>query len=88
MFSAGSALQLRVLALNGGMKMKRTAASIGVIAFSLMLGATQLLARNQDDKIRHRHVSATELASAGIVAAVMVGGAGYLLLRRRARLSK
>ena len=68
--------------------MPRIAASLSVLAFSLLLGTTQLLARDRDDDKIHKHANATELASAGLVAAVMVGGAGYLLLRRRARLSK
>ena len=70
--------------------MKRIAALVTVLAFSLALGSTQLLARDKDrDKDKdHYRVNATELASASIVAAVMVGGAGYLILRRRTRLSK
>jgi hypothetical protein len=71
--------------------MKRIAALVTVLAFSLVLGSTQLLARDKNkekDKDDHRGVNATGLASAGIVAAVMVGGAGYLLLRRRTRLTK
>jgi hypothetical protein len=67
--------------------MKRIAASATVLVLSGMLGATQSLAKDKEDKV-HKHVNATELAGAGIIAAVMVGGAGYLLLRRRTRLSK
>jgi LPXTG-motif cell wall-anchored protein len=67
--------------------MKRIAASLRVLAFSLLLGTTQLLARDKDDKI-HKHANATQLAGLGLVGAVMIGGAGYMLLRRRTRLSK
>jgi hypothetical protein len=73
--------------------MNRIAALVTVLGFSLALGSTQLLARDKDDRDRdkdkdHYRVNASELASASIVAAVMVGGAGYLILRRRTRLSK
>ena len=68
--------------------MRRIATSITVLALSGMLGATQLLAKDKD-KVKHdRGVNATELAGVGIIAAAMVGGAGYLLLRRRTRFSK
>jgi hypothetical protein len=66
--------------------MNRIAASATVLVLSVMMGATQLVAK---DKVKHDGgVNATELASVGVIAAVMVGGAGYLLLRRRTRLSK
>lgn len=70
--------------------MKRIATSITVVVLSGMLGATQLPAKDKDkDKVKHdRGVNATELAGVGMIAAAMVGGAGYLLLRRRTRLSK
>jgi hypothetical protein len=73
--------------------MKRINALVTVLVFSLMLGATPLLARDKDTKVKddddhYRGVNATELASAGMVVAVMVGGAGYVLLRRRTRLGK
>jgi hypothetical protein len=70
--------------------MTRIALSLSVLALSLLLGSAQLLARDRDDRDDkiHKHANATELASAGLVAAVMVGGAGYLLLRRRTRLGK
>jgi hypothetical protein len=69
--------------------MKRIATSIAVLALSGMFGATQLVARDKHkDKEDHRGVNATELAGVGIIAAAMVGGAGYLLLRRRTRFSK
>jgi hypothetical protein len=68
--------------------MKRIATSITVLVLSGILGATQLPAKDKD-KVKHdRGVNATELAGVGIIAAAMVGGAGYLLLRRRTRFSK
>ena len=69
--------------------MKRIAASATVLVLSTLMGATHLVAKDKDkDKDDRGSVNATELAGAGIIAAVMVGGAGYLLLRRRTRLSK
>ncbi len=67
--------------------MKRIAASATVLVLLVMMGATQLVAKDKD-KDNRGSVNATELAGAGVIAAVMVGGAGYLLLRRRTRLSK
>jgi len=70
--------------------MKRIAASATVLVLLVMMGATQLVAKDKDDKDKDDRgsVNATELAGAGVIAAVMVGGAGYLRLRRRTRLSK
>jgi len=69
--------------------MKRIAASATVLVLLVMMGATQLVAKDKDkNKDDRGSVNATELAGAGVIAAVMVGGAGYLLLRRRTRLSK
>ena len=67
--------------------MKRIAASATVLVLLVMMGATQLVAKDKD-KDNRGSVNATELAGAGVIAAVMVGGAGYLRLRRRTRLSK
>ena len=67
--------------------MKLIAASTTVLVLLVMMGATQLVAKDKD-KDNRGSVNATELAGAGVIAAVMVGGAGYLLLRRRTRLSK
>ena len=67
--------------------MKRIAASATVLVLSTLMGATHLVAKDKDKDDRGS-VNATELAGAGIIAAVMVGGAGYLLVRRRTRLSK
>lgn len=52
--------------------MKHIAASAIVLVLLVMMGATQLVAKDKDkDK---GSVNATELAGAGVIAAVMVGG--------------
>jgi hypothetical protein len=68
----------------GGFFMKRFASYLGVTALSTMVGATELLAGVKT----HRHANALDIAGIGLVAALMVGGAGYFLLRRRTQLEK
>lgn len=69
--------------------MKQVAATLALASLLLwsLIGPTHVMAQNN-----HGHendsVSALELASGGFGAAIVVGGAAYLILRRRVRPAK